>query len=320
MKLRVVAARVPGSRAAYRKAVELRVAASRRMFARLSYSTVPVSVAVRLVYQVLLGREPDPGGWADWVGRVEAGDITRVDLQHWVRGSEEFQTRPFSDRALGPSIHAGRCQFIRSLPPARRVVDLGGTHLAREEGSMVALGYPYPFDELVIVDLPADDRHALYRGDDRRTAVTTRLGTVRYRYHSMVDLSGFADDSVDLIYSGQSFEHVTADEGAVVLKEALRILRPGGHLALDTPNARVTRLQQEAFIDPDHKVEYTWPELSSLLGHAGFEIERAQGLNWGGPAVAGGRFDLATVAGNSGLYDDLESCYILAAVCRKPDG
>ena len=32
----------------------------------------------------------------------------------------------------------------------------------------------------------------------------TALGPVRYRYHSMVDLSDYADDSVDLVYSGQS--------------------------------------------------------------------------------------------------------------------
>ena len=124
----------------------------------------------------------------------------------------------------------------------------------------MVLGYPYDFDELVVVDLPPDDRHPLYHSERFGTGDTER-GQVRYEYRSMADLS-FADDaSVDLVYSGQSIEHVTEADGETVLKEAFRILRPGGYMAIDTPNGRVCRLQQPAFIDPDHKVEYTLDEL-----------------------------------------------------------
>ena len=38
----------------------------------------------------------------------------------------------------------------------------------------------------------------------------------------MADLSFAEDESVDLIYSGQSIEHVTEDEGDIVLKESFR--------------------------------------------------------------------------------------------------
>lgn len=318
MQIRATLARSATARAAYRRARGLQAAAFRRVAGRISYQTVPLPVAVRLAYQVMLGREPDPTGWQDYIGRVTSGAMPRDEIAQSMRGAEEFINLPFSPRMLGSSIHAGRCLFIRSLPAARRIVDLGGTHIAHDAGSMVTLGYPYRFDELSIIDLPAEDRHAIYRSDDRRTEVDTRLGTVRYRYHSMVDLSGFEDSSVDLVYSGQSFEHVTVEDGELVLKEVHRILRPGGHFALDTPNARVTRMQQQEFIDPDHKVEYTWGELSGRLRGAGFSIERAHGLNWAGPAAAQGRFDIEAVAAHSGLFDDIENCYILAAVCTKP--
>jgi SAM-dependent methyltransferase len=219
---------------------------------------------------------------------------------------------------LGSSIHAGRGQFIRMLPPAGRIVDLGGTHLHQEVGALVGLGYPYRFRELVIVDLPPDERHPLYQSDVVPREVRSPLGPVRYRYHSMTDLSDFEDLSVDLVYCGQSIEHVSDDEGSVVLKEVFRILRSGGHLALDTPNARVTRLQQAEFIDPDHKVEYTSEELSAKLEAVGFEILEVKGLNYAGRSLAAGRFNANEVAGNSGLFWEARDCYILCYQCRRP--
>jgi len=317
VQLRATLARFPAARSGYHRLVGARARAAATMARAVSYDRVPAAVAVRLCYQIMLGREPDDGGLRDHLQRLATGSLRREDLAFSIRGSEEFANRPYPPALLGHSIHAGRCQFIRSLPPARRIVDLGGTHLASEAGSMVMLGYPYPFEELFIVDLPADDRHAIYRSDDQRREVATPLGPVRYRYHSMVDLSGFDDASIDLVYSGQSFEHVTPAEGQVVLKEVHRILRPGGQFALDTPNGRLTRLQQPEFIDPDHKVEYTWAQLRDLLESAGLTVTRAHGLNWGGPAALQGRFDPAAVAGFSGLYHDIDHSYILAAVCTK---
>ena len=57
------------------------------------------------------------------------------------------------------------------------------------------------------------------------------------------------------------------------------MLKPGGILALDTPNANLTRLQQDAFIDPDHKYEYRHTEMAAMLRGNGFIVERAEGIN-----------------------------------------
>ncbi|MGH9058563.1 MAG: DUF4214 domain-containing protein [Acidimicrobiales bacterium] len=307
-----------GVRRVYHRGRALALARRDRLLEHVGLDEVPDQVAVRLLYQSLLGREPDPVGFADNVARLVEGTASRRDLAAFIRGSEEFQNLGWSASGLGPSIHAGRCQFIRSLPAARHIVDLGGTHLGNEEGAMVALGYPYPFDELTIIDLPSDDRHELYRSSRRPERVVTRRGLVTYRYHSMTDLSGFGDATVDLVYSGQSIEHITPEEGRLMLKDLQRILRPGGHFALDTPNGRVTRMQQDDFIDPDHKVEYAWPELRDMLTSAGFEIMSSAGLNHGGPSVRAGVFDPDEAARRWGLHHELEDCYILAVVARKP--
>ena len=298
--------------------VERKVRREATRLAGLAYQQLPPRSAVRMAYNVLLRREPDEPAWTEQADAMAAGTLTHDDIVDRIRCSNEFRTAvPVRPANLHSSLHASRCEFIVGLPPARSIVDLGGGHTSDSRGALVVLGYPYDFDELVVVDLPPDDRHPLYHSE-RFGAGDTDKGKVRYEYRSMADLS-FADDaSVDLVYSGQSIEHVTEADGDIVLKEAFRILKPGGYMAIDTPNGRVCRLQQPSFIDPDHKVEYTLGELRDKVEHAGFEVRTQRGLNWGGPAVGRGEFDPVALAGNYGIYFDAEACYLLALVVQKP--
>jgi SAM-dependent methyltransferase len=274
---------------------------------------------VDLAYRFLLGRAPDEQGQRHFLGRLRKRAISRDVFLRTLIDSREFgRTRLHSH--LGTSIHESRSRFVRSLPPARRIVDLGGSCQGSRRGAMVELGYPYAFERLTIVDLPDPDRHELYRSEDGPGAerVETELGPVEYLYQSMTTLQPIADGSVDLVYSGQSIEHVTRPDARSVYAEVLRVLRPGGLFALDTPNARLTRLQQDEFIDPDHKHEYTHPELSSDLRAAGFAILEAKGMNYAGPIASRADFSEKAVAGNCGLFSEIQDCYILAYVCRKP--
>jgi SAM-dependent methyltransferase len=274
---------------------------------------------VDLVYRVVLGREADAHGRKHFLERIRKGAISRDLFVRTLIDSQEFaQTRLHSD--LSTSLHESRGRFVRSLPPARRIVDIGGSCQGSERGAMVELGWPYPFERLTIVDLPSDERHELYQtGDDEaRRAVVTERGPVDYLYQSMTSLQPIPDSSVDLVYSGQSIEHVTREDAATTYREVLRVLRPGGLFALDTPNARITRLQQDDFVDPDHKHEYTHAELTGDLGAAGFEIVDARGLNYAGPIRTREEFDATRVARRCGVFAAIEDCYVLAYVCRKP--
>ncbi len=270
-----------------------------------------------MAFNVMLRREPDPHGRADFVHRLSVGTITRDHMVEEIRGSEEFIYGVRFNSALGHSIHAGRAAWIQSLPAASRILDLGGTHKYSDEGALVRMGYPYKFDELIIVDLPDDDRHEVYRVNGTQLDVETASGSVRHRYHSMVDLSSYPDASFDLVYSGQSIEHITESEADIALAEVRRVLRPGGHFALDTPNGRITRRQQADFIDPDHKIEYTHDVLAAKLQRAGFDILEAKGLNYTGNDATDENFSLGQVSQRPGLFAAANDCYILTFLCAR---
>ena len=270
-----------------------------------------------LVYELVLAREPDPTAAAAYVAALRSGAATPQQVTGWtVASGEWWSVTPFA--GLGQSLHFSRMLFVRSLPPAERILDLGGTALGNATGALVLMGYPYPFEDLVLIDLPSEERNELYRESTAHEVTRTALGPVRYRYHSMADLSDYPDGSVDLVYSGQSIEHVPVDVADTVLAEVRRVLRPGGYLGLDTPNARVTRLQQPEFIDPDHEHEYTDAELRAKLASAGFEVAGAWGLNHAGPSLAAGAFDADQVATARGMFHQVEDCYLLAYLCRVP--
>lgn len=283
----------------------------------IGFEDLPTRAAVRVAYNTVLLREPDADGLAHFTERLQVEGIPRRRMLETMRGSDEAFVRVrFTD--LLNSLHLSRCDFVRSLPRARRILDLGGTHQQSRDGAFVHLGYPYPFEELVLVDLPHEERHDIYRLSEQAERVQTALGPVQYAYHSMADLSPYPDESFDLVYSGQTIEHVTEDECDQTLAEVLRVLEPGGWFAVDTPNDTVCRLHRADFINDDHKIEYTHEQFTAKLEKAGFDVVEAKGLNYLGHPASDGGFDLEEVAGNRGVYGDPQDCYLLAYVCRKP--
>jgi SAM-dependent methyltransferase len=281
-----------------------------------AFGEMPAGQAFRSAFNIVLNREPTEQETRDVLPLIEQGLLPRTELVKRLEGSVEFRFAvPFEKTTLPHSLHMSRCEFIVGLPPARHILDIGGGDVNHPEGALVAMGYPYRFDSLTIIDLPADERHPMYRSAEHPTVASPR-GPVTYRYQSMTDLSGFGDASFDLVYSGQSIEHVSEGDADAVLREVHRILEPGGVFAFDTPNARVTRLQQSAFVDPDHKIEYTAPQLDAKLRAAEFEVVERKGLNYVGESAAAGRFDWDEAARNRGMFAAAEDCYLLAYVCR----
>ncbi len=288
-----------------------------RFVPTVPYRFLPPKQSVRIAYNVVLDREPDPTGGAEYAHKLVAGELSRHGVAQALAHSEEFRRQvPIDDVLL--SMHVSRSEFVAGLPPAKRILDLGGTHQGFPDGALVHLGYPYPFERLVVVDLPVEERHEIYQGGSAGEPVRSELGPVEFAFHSMADLSRYPDESFGLVYSGQSIEHVTEAEGDVVAREVFRVLAPGGWFCLDTPNGPVWRLRSAELMNDDHKVEYSASELEAKLTGAGFAVTERKGLNLMRRGVATGVFDESEASAHPGVFAAAEQCLLLALVARKP--
>jgi SAM-dependent methyltransferase len=288
-----------------------------RVAPTVPFRYLPPKQSVRMAFNVVLDREPDAAGGAEYTSRLARGELSRHGVAQALAHSEEFRRQvPIDDVLL--SMHVSRCAFVAGLPRAARILDLGGTHQGMADGAFVHLGYPYRFERLVVVDLPVHERHEIYQRGSRGATVRSELGPVEFAFHSMVDLSPYADGSFDLVYSGQSIEHVTEADGDTVLREVFRVLTPGGWLCLDTPNGPVWRLRSPELMNDDHKVEYGAKELRGKVESCGFEVVEAKGLNLMQEGVAAGLFDEREASAHPGVFAAMEDCLLLAVVARKP--
>ncbi|HEY6429251.1 MAG TPA: DUF4214 domain-containing protein [Acidimicrobiales bacterium] len=288
-----------------------------RFVPTVPFRYLPPKQSVRMAYNVVLDREPDPTGGAEYSQKLADGELSRHGVAQALAHSEEFRRQvPIGDVLL--SMHVSRSEFVAGLPPAARILDLGGTHQGFADGALVHLGYPYPFERVVVVDLPVEERHQIYQGGSAGEPVRSELGPVEFAFHSMVDLGRYDDGSFDLVYSGQSIEHVTEAEGDEVVGEVFRVLAPGGWFCLDTPNGSVWRLRSAELMNDDHKVEYAVDQLVAKLERAGLVVTERKGLNLMRRGVAAGVFDESEASAHPGVFAAAEECLLLALVARKP--
>jgi SAM-dependent methyltransferase len=288
-----------------------------RIVPTIPFRYLPPKQSVRMAFNVILDREPDSQGAEDYVHKLADGEMSRRGVAEMLAHSEEFRRRvPIGNVLL--SMHVSRSEFVAGLPRAVRILDLGGTHQGLPDGALVHLGYPYPFERLVVVDLPVEERDEIYQGGSSGDPVLSELGPVEFAFHSMVDLARYGDESFDMVYSGQTFEHVSETDGDTVVREAFRVLAPGGWFCLDTPNGPLWRLRSDEPMNHDHKIEYGASQLVTKLERAGFEVAECKGLNLMREGFAAGRFDEAEASAHPGVFAAAEECLLLAVVARKP--
>jgi SAM-dependent methyltransferase len=212
-------------------------------------------------------------------------------------------------------IHNARAKLVATyLPEAKVIVDLGAA-----AGSLERFGYPYTFEKLIAVDLPPDDRHDMYR-EKAMVDVETPFGPVTSLYSSMDDLSAIPSGSVDLVWSGQSMEHITEEQGDRVCAEVHRVLRPGGQFCLDTPNRLMTEIHLAGgfpFSHPEHKVEYYPDDLQRKLIAGGFTIVEALGVCEMIRTRRKGAIDYRDFYASAGVNSNVNGSYIQYYRCAR---
>jgi SAM-dependent methyltransferase len=82
--------------------------------------------------------------------------------------------------------------------------------------------------------------------------------------------------TIDLVLSGQNFEHLWPDQMLAFLVESNRVLRDGGWLIVDSPNRDLTAELRWSM--PEHTVELTPTEAEAIFSLAGFSVEAMKGV------------------------------------------
>jgi SAM-dependent methyltransferase len=273
---------------------------------------------VQTLYEWVLARNPSPAEVETAASEIAEKRISREQFVAQLVLSAEYLKKS-TEHALPCHlyhIHAARIRMVRTLlPPADVIVDLGGAN-----GSIYDMNYPYPFKRIIVVDLPREHRHVMYQDISMQEHMTNQ-GPIHILLRNMIDLAPIADASVDLVWSGQSIEHISREDARTMLKEVHRILRPGGHFCLDTPNRLLTRLHTAwcggGFIHPEHKYEYEPDELRDELERARFVVLRSKGICAMSATVARQTFDYSDFVLGDPLTDNVEEAYIQFFHCHR---
>ncbi|MEG4104611.1 methyltransferase domain-containing protein [Microcoleus sp. S13_C5] len=232
-----------------------------------------------MAYWVIFEREADPDGLEGWLDEISAGVSRAAVIQKMIE-SNEFQERLLGVGGENPlsKLHSARMEMVRTLlPPAKVILDMGGYSGSDERGALLQLGYPYLPEKLYILDFHPDQM--MFPGPEWSQQVNYQGCEIEYVYGSMADLTCFQKNYFDLIWSGESIEHVTVEEAEKVLSEAYKLLKPGGILALDTPNRRATKVHSpDSYIHAEHKIEYYYEDLCNLIEKHNFKILQTKGL------------------------------------------
>jgi hypothetical protein len=101
-------------------------------------------------------------------------------------------------------------------------------------------------------------------------------GYVRWIPTTADRFEGVDDHEIDIVFAGQTSEHLWARELADFLIQSRRVLTADGLLVLDSPNRLVTEYLH--WSHGGHTVELSAGEIEELLSMAGFRTESIRGL------------------------------------------
>ncbi len=139
----------------------------------------------------------------------------------------------------------------------------------RPEGALLELGAGYgEFSR----SITAREKWAL----DMNPALVSHWGPgISPLIQSALDPLPLPDATLDTIFASNFFEHFTLEQGAAILAEARRLLKPGGRIIVVQPNFRLE--PRRYFDDYTHRTAYTENGFQDFLSASGFRPLRVEG-------------------------------------------
>jgi SAM-dependent methyltransferase len=234
-------------------------------------SSAPADVEglVAAVYRQILDREPDPGGWAFYAGRLREG-MPVEDLLHSFVTSAEFRDK---QRATNRRLAADESMFRDDVGEAAKSSFPLDYRPPGEAGRSYELRVRNGFlDRYCSGGLVLDVGFSGYDNPDGKTGVPGAIGIdVNYPGYDGRHLP-FADASVDTVFSSHCLEHILYDHAAI--QDWYRVLKVGGFIVCIVPSQAL--YEKKRFLpsrfNEDHKRMYS---PASLVG----SFEQALAVN-----------------------------------------
>lgn len=276
---------------------------------------------VKVAYQLLLGREIDPTGLASWTSVINEGSFTREKLVKNLCQSDEFT---IADRSESPflRLHKSRQEWIKSVPKANKILDIGGSSPSRPEGALIELGYQHKPSELIIFDKPPTEQYWGKPVYSQQYLSTFDWGKVEYIHSYAEEIKNctyIANAKFDMIFMGQCVEHIHPEKLTSVLEYISRHLNDDGIFVMDTPNRLVTQFQTgpNSYIDPDHKKEYEPSVLRDIIESHGLEMVSQCGMLDCEQVIKNKSFRLLDLYDHDLICDNPDNGYLFAMHFKK---
>ena len=252
-----------------------------------------------------------------WKEKITDKTFRYKDLLDATCSSPEFLMHykvPFSE-----VLHKARQQWCGSLEKFDYILDIGGSSANTASGALIELGYRFRPKELTIFDLPEDQQYWGKPKFSQDQDYTFEWGTVSYVHGFAENLDRYDElthKKFDLVYMGQTIEHIQKEALGSVLIWIKQHLNPGGRLIFDTPNRTITKIQMpNSYIDIDHKYEYTPDEMEVVLNDHGFAAIKKIGMLEMTETIRSQKFNPLEVYETKVVNDYPESSYVFAFEC-----
>jgi SAM-dependent methyltransferase len=224
---------------------------------------------VASVYRQVLGREPDPGGWTFYAGRLREG-MPVEELLHTFMTSAEFQDK---QRAACRRLAAGDAMFrdeVGGESPSQFPIDYDPPGEAgRSYRLRVRNGF---LDRYCSGALVLDVGFSGYDNPEGKTGVPGAIGIdLEHPGYDGRHLP-FGDATVDTVFSSHCLEHILYDHAAI--QDWYRVLKVGGFIVCIVPSQALYEKRRflPSRFNEDHKRMYS---PASLVG----SFEQALAVN-----------------------------------------
>lgn len=273
-----------------------------------------------LVYSFILNRAIDDLGAKACAKRINQFWFSPLVLIARLMNSAEFK-QPYFKRTPLQQLHRARMMWVQQLPPAKTILDIGGSSPNVPEGALIEMGYPHRPEKLIIFDKPPHEQYWGTPNYSQANTLTRPWGQVQYMHGYAEDIlhnNALHNQKFDMIYMGQVVEHIFEDKLPSVLSWIKDHLIDGGKFIFDTPNRLITRFEtgEDRFIDPDHKREYTPTEFAVLLNTAGFTVTQQWGILEMPNVVASGSYGIKDFYSGEPLTTTSDNGYCFAMACE----